>query len=91
MGRVSPRRQPMTAPAEPKDTLDAPAMAGVNGPEDDRPGWDWYDIDWDQANRDVRRLRQRIFAASKDGDVKGPESAEAGLAVPGKRWSACAG
>lgn len=60
----------MTTAAEPKDTLDAPAIAEVNGPEGDRPGWDWYDIDWDQANREVRRLRQRIFAASRDGDVK---------------------
>ncbi|MEX5638069.1 reverse transcriptase N-terminal domain-containing protein, partial [Parafrankia sp. FMc2] len=70
MGQVSPWRQPMTTDAEPKDMLDTSAMAGVNGPEDDRPGWDWYDIDWDQANREVRRLRQRIFAASRDGDVK---------------------
>jgi RNA-directed DNA polymerase len=70
VGQVSLRRQPMTTAAEPKDKLDAPAAAGVNGPEDDRPGWDWYDIDWDQANREVRRLRQRIFAASRDGEVK---------------------
>jgi len=60
----------MTTVAEPKDKLDAPAIAGVNGPEDDRPGWDWGDIAWDQANREVRRLRQRIFAASRDGDMK---------------------
>jgi RNA-directed DNA polymerase len=40
----------------------------VNGPEDDPPTW--YEIDWDQAEKDVRRLRQRIFAASQAGDLK---------------------
>lgn len=45
------------------------AGSGVaNGPEDDLQGW--YGIDWDQAGQDVRRLRQRIFAASRDGDLK---------------------
>jgi RNA-directed DNA polymerase len=39
----------------------------VNGPKDAQ---DWYGIDWDQAERDVRRLRQRIFAASQAGDLK---------------------
>jgi RNA-directed DNA polymerase len=48
----------------------------VNGPEGDdraRPDRDqtnWYDIDWDRVEDDVRRLRQRIFAASRDGDHK---------------------
>jgi RNA-directed DNA polymerase len=41
--------------------------AVVNGPKD---ALDWYGIDWDQAERDVRRLRQRIFAASQAGDLK---------------------
>jgi len=45
--------------------LDATAV--VNGPKDAE---DWYGIDWDQAERDVRRLRQRIFAASQEGDLK---------------------
>ena len=39
----------------------------VNGPEDD-PGWD--SVDWGQAEGNVRRLRQRIFAASQAGDLR---------------------
>ena len=39
----------------------------VNGPEGD-PGWD--SVDWGQAEGNVRRLRQRIFAASQAGDLK---------------------
>ncbi len=51
-------------------TAAAPAAGSgmVNGPEDDLQGW--YGINWDQAEQDVRRLRQRIFAASRDGDLK---------------------
>ena len=65
-----------TAP-EPKGKLDtmtatafAMAMAalGVNGPEGEVPGWDA--IDWRTQEDHVRRLRQRIFAASRDGDLK---------------------
>jgi RNA-directed DNA polymerase len=44
------------------------AVAVVNGPEDD--DLDWAGIDWGQAEADVRRLRQRIFTASKAGDLK---------------------
>jgi RNA-directed DNA polymerase len=39
----------------------------VNGPKD---AGDWYGFDWDQAEKDVGRLRQRIFAASQAGDLK---------------------
>jgi hypothetical protein len=39
----------------------------VNGPEGEGP--DWLSIDWQRAEDDVRRLRQRIFAASKAGDL----------------------
>jgi len=46
--------------------LDAAAVA--NGPEDDVVDWDA--IDWRQVQDDVRRLRQRIFTASKAGDLK---------------------
>ena len=64
---------------KPKGTLDAmTAMSTVmsagsvevNGPEDgdQDPDPDWYDIDWDRVEDDVRRLRQRIFAAARDGD-----------------------
>jgi RNA-directed DNA polymerase len=48
-----------------------PALADVvvvNGPEDGPEAW--FEIDWDQAEDDVRRLRQRIFAASRAGDLK---------------------
>src|SRR4051794_35779987 len=40
----------------------------VNGPEGEVLGWDA--VDWRQAEGDVRRLRQRIFTASKAGDLK---------------------
>jgi len=63
---------------EPKDKLDAMTItdtaveavpiAVANGPEDG-PG-SWSRLDWDQAEEDVRRLRQRIFAASQAGDLK---------------------
>jgi len=31
---------------------------------------DWNSIKWKSANRVVRRLRQRIFKATRDGDLK---------------------
>ena len=40
----------------------------VNGPEGDVLDWDA--VDWRQAEDDVWRLRQRIFTASKAGDLK---------------------
>jgi hypothetical protein len=46
----------------------ADGRAVVNGPEGEPPDWDA--VDWRQAEEDVRRLRQRIFAASKAGDLK---------------------
>jgi RNA-directed DNA polymerase len=46
----------------------AMAALGVNGPEDDRAGWDA--VDWRTCEDNVRRLRQRIFAASREGDLK---------------------
>jgi len=67
----------MTTTPEPKDKLDtmsemafAAAMAalGVNGPEDDT--LDWAAIDWRAAEKNVRRLRQRIFTATQAGDLK---------------------
>jgi len=44
------------------------AVAVVNRPEDDV--LDWFAIDWQAAEDDVRRLRQRIFTASQVGDLK---------------------
>ena len=48
----------------------AAAMAelGVNGPEDAHLNWDA--IDWRAQEENVRRLRQRIFKATRDGDRK---------------------
>ena len=46
--------------------LDAAMVA--NGPEDVLSGWDA--VDWQAAEENVRRLRQRIFAASQAGDLK---------------------
>ena len=62
---------------EPKGKLDtmngsrdavASAPVPVNGPEDGFPEWD--QVDWGQAEENVRRLRQRIFTASQAGDLK---------------------
>jgi RNA-directed DNA polymerase len=46
----------------------AMAALEVNGPEDD--GHDWDAIDWPAQEDNVRRLRQRIFKATRDGDLK---------------------
>jgi RNA-directed DNA polymerase len=60
----------MTKAPEPEDKLDATtAVVGVvNGPED--VPFDWRQVDWRRVEDDVRRLRQRIFTASKAGDLK---------------------
>ena len=47
------------ATREPKGKLDAPAAAGVNGPEGEALAW--LSVDWQRVEGDVRRLRQRIF------------------------------
>jgi RNA-directed DNA polymerase len=57
--------------AAPQTTRAAAVRVGVgtvNGPEDETT--DWLSIDWRQAEDDVRRLRQRIFTASRNGDLK---------------------
>ena len=46
----------------------AEANGNVNGPEDE--GLDWSTIDWSVHEDSVGRLRQRIFKATKDGDLK---------------------
>ena len=48
----------------------------VNGPEGDVLDWDA--VDWRQVQDDVRRLRQRIFTASKTGDLKKVRKESAG-------------
>jgi RNA-directed DNA polymerase len=57
----------MTEAPEPTDKLGVMANAMVNGPEDET--LDWGAIDWRACEENVRRLRQRIFAASKAGDL----------------------
>src|SRR5262245_11976662 len=58
----------MTTALEPMGKLDAAAMVVANGPEDGLLDWD--SIDWGTAEKEVRRLRQRIFTASRDGDLR---------------------
>ena len=59
---------------EPKGTLDAVERSAgadattVNGPEGVLLDWD--QIRWDQVEKDVRRLRQRIFKATRENDLK---------------------
>jgi RNA-directed DNA polymerase len=64
-GESVKRKTTMTP--EPTDKLDATAMAVVSGPED--AILDWRQIDWRSVEENVRRLRQRIFTASKAGDL----------------------
>lgn len=40
----------------------------ANGPKDATLAW--HSIDWADCQRNVRRLRQRIFKATQDGDLK---------------------
>ena len=54
----------MTGTVIPRDKLGASA----NGPEDGV--MDWAAVNWQQVDDDVRRLRQRIFTATRDGDLK---------------------
>jgi RNA-directed DNA polymerase len=54
---------------EPKDKLGAAtaSVGVVSGPEDML--FDWHAVDWRACEQNVRRLRQRIFTASKAGDL----------------------
>ncbi len=56
----------MNVTSEPAGALDAVALVAVNGPGDFPEDWD--QIDWTRAEAEVRRLRQRIFTASRAGD-----------------------
>ena len=82
---------------EPEDKLDAAtaAVGVVNGPED--APFDWRQVDWRRVEDDVRRLRQRIFTASKAGDLKKVRNLVAvgtalrsGLGPPPAQIPACA-
>jgi RNA-directed DNA polymerase len=57
----------MTVTAPTADLAAAQPVA-MNGPED---GFDdWASIDWRQVEDDVRRLRQRIFTAAREQDLR---------------------
>jgi RNA-directed DNA polymerase len=60
----------MPTTPEPTDKLDAATTAvGVaNGPEG--ATLDWRQVDWRAVEASARRLRQRIFTASRAGDLK---------------------
>jgi RNA-directed DNA polymerase len=62
-----PVEKKMIEAPEPEDKLDAATKVVVNGPED--APFDWRQVDWRRVEDDVRRLRQRIFTASKAGDL----------------------
>jgi RNA-directed DNA polymerase len=53
--------------AEPVPVADAAGAGAANGPEDET--LDWLAVDWPVVEDRVRRLRQRIFAASQAGDL----------------------
>jgi RNA-directed DNA polymerase len=53
------------APTQTLDAATAPSAGTVNGPWG-FPG-DWDQIDWGRVEEEVRRLRQRIFTASRAG------------------------
>jgi RNA-directed DNA polymerase len=55
----------------------------VNGPEDVLSGWDA--VGWHAAEESVRRLRQRIFTASKAGDLRKVRSLQKLTAPRGAR------
>jgi RNA-directed DNA polymerase len=59
-----PLKKNVLEPPEPKGKLDAET---VNGPEDETLGWDA--IVWPVHEENVRRLRQRIFKATKEQDL----------------------
>ena len=56
----------MTEPRNRRTSWTPRRRVVVSGPEDDA---DWRQVDWRRAEADVRRLRQRIFTASKAGDL----------------------
>ena len=78
----------------PETTVVAGGGDVVNGPED--RNLDWEAVSWHRVEDEVRRLRQRIFAASQAGDHKkvrnlqklmptatvGPPVRAAGTALP---------
>jgi len=74
VGRVSLCGIHWARTTEPRDKLDtmpsvaAAVAAVVNGPEGE--DLDWASVEWRRVEDNVRRLRQRIFTASRAGDLK---------------------
>jgi len=66
----------MTTKLEPKGKLDVAgaSVAAVNGPEGEP--FDWDAVDWRACERQVQRLRQRIFTASQVGHCNHPRAIE---------------
>ena len=60
--------EPMISSARTDGHVGRRVPDAVNGPEGERS--DWLSVDWRRVEREVRRLRQRIFTASRDGDLK---------------------
>src|SRR3954468_5862175 len=56
----------MGVTSAPAGTLDAAASVVVNGPRDFTEDWD--QVNWARVEDEVRRLRQRIFTASRAGE-----------------------
>ena len=66
MGNVGTDGQVRHRSSVPRREADTDAT--VNGPEGEVPDWDA--VDWRSVEDSVRRLRQRIFTASKAEDIK---------------------
>jgi hypothetical protein len=68
------------------------ASLGVNGPEDVTPTWDA--VRWRAHEDNVRRLRQRIFKATQDGDlarVRNLQKRNTPASLLGLAWAVCVG
>ena len=63
-----PVKRKMTETPEPKDKLGVTTTVAANGPEDALLDWDA--VDWRACEENVRRLRQRIFTATRAGELK---------------------
>ena len=65
---------------EPMGKLDT---VEVNGPEGEVLDWDA--VDWRRVEDDVRRMRQRIFTATQEGDLKRVRTCRSWCSVPRER------
>jgi RNA-directed DNA polymerase len=73
-----------------KTTVVADSGDMVNGPEDRYLDWDA--VHWPTVEDEVRRLRQRIFAASQAGDLKRVRNLQKlMLRSRSNGWSRCGG